>query len=648
MDPIKVIKKLRKADEAYYLTDQTKMSDEDYDTLKKWLQDEHADNPEVKAYLSQVGAPLAAHLDKVKHKIPMGSLSNSMDEAEYRKWHGKHGQPIVMTPKMDGSSIEIIYENGKLVQAITRGDGIEGEDVTRNVRKFKNVPTELEDTMNGSVRGEAMLLIADFAEFFDSANPRNAANGTVRRSDGSGAEHMVFFAFDVVAKGFNAGDLWKTYEDKLIYLAEIGFETVQMALCESADEAIETHGQWATDRDSLPYEIDGMVARVNDEKVFNDMGVTDNRPKGGTAYKFKAMERTTVLELVVLTVGHTGAIIPTGKLKPVEIGGVTVSSVLLNNFEEIERLGVALKDEVKVIRAGDVIPKVIGVAQPGKDRVEIEVPTVCPVCESELVKDGAHLFCRNDGCDARVDALVKSWVKKRNILYLGDTLREYLYEQGIVKTAADLYRLDVESLAEMPIGAGKVGRNAERIMAEIEKSKTATLAEFMGSLGIKMLGRREAKHIIDDGVDTLDKWLAMTADDFEKLPRFSTGGSKATAIAEGIDKVRDLIADLLEVGVKIEEPEEEEAEEVAGDGVLAGKSFCFTGAIQREENGKRLTRKDMWALVKANGGVAHEKPVAGTTYLVQADPESQSSKTKKAIKLGVEVLAEAAFFEMIG
>lgn len=375
MDPIKVIKKLTKADKAYYLTNQTVMSDEDYDALKQWLKTEHGDNPVVKAYLSQVGAPLAEHLEKVKHKIPMGSLDNSNDEAEYRKWHAKHGQPVIMTPKMDGSSIEIVYKDGKLVQAITRGDGIEGEDVSQNVRRFKSVPTELEDTFTGSVRGEAMLHRDDFAKHFEgAANPRNAANGTVRRSDGTGAEHLRFYAFDA-----QNGIDWETYEDKMIYLQEVGFETVVITRCETADEAIEVHGQWAADRDTLPYEIDGMVARVNDEKVFAEMGERDNRPKAATAYKFKAMERTTILEKVVLTVGHTGAIIPTGKLKSVEIGGVNVSSVLLNNFEEIERLGIAIGDYVSISRRGDVIPKIEAVSSLPIYR--------CPECQFEGTYD---------------------------------------------------------------------------------------------------------------------------------------------------------------------------------------------------------------------------------------------------------------------
>lgn len=302
------------------------------------------------------------------------------------------------------------------------------------------------------------------------------------------------------------------------------------------------------------------------------------------------------------------------------------------------------------IKCGTKTIALIKISDDGRhpSRIEIPVPTVCPVCRSKLVKDGAHLFCRNDDCEARQDAKLKTWIKKRNILFIGDSLRDYLFEQSVVRTPADLYKLDQARLAATPSGAGVVGRNAERIMEQIEKSKTATLAEFIGSLGIPMCGRREAKHIIEDGVDTIGKWLRMTAADFEKLPRFSEGGTKAKAISDGIQKVRNLISDLLAQGVKIEEEEEPEEPEMVGATVLEGKAFCFTGAIQREENGKRLTRKDMWALVKLNGGTVHEKVQASTTYLVQADPDSQSSKTKKAEKLGVKVLAEADFFTMIG
>ena len=643
---------LSAASEAYYNTGTPVMSDAEFDAKKEELHKLNPDHP----VLAEIGAPTSEHLEKVKHNIPMGSLNNANNGADFESWFEKTNTGMtsyVAMHKLDGSSVEIVYKKGKLVQGITRGDGIEGEDVTQNVRNFKNVPNDLTSEWSGSVRGEAMLLKADFEEYFSgSANPRNAANGTVRRSDGTGSEHLVFYAFDVGENGFDA------HMDKLAFLENLGFEVVSHELFSDGAISVSDHErkQGILDyreaqievRESLPYEIDGVVVRVNDNDEFKALGERDNRPKGAVAFKLNAVEATTTLEYVELSLGHTGAIIPTAKLKAVHLMGVTVTSALLNNFEEIERLGVAIGDEVKVIRAGDVIPKIIGVAQDGEDRQPIEVPTACIVCNSLLVKDGAHLFCRNDACEGKEEMRLKNWIKKRDIKYVGDSLREKLFNTNAVRSPHELYALTEEYLSGVPIGAGVVGGNAKRIMAEIEKSKTATLSEFMGSLGVKFLGRRQAVHMIEGGIDTLEKFTDLTIERALELDGFST--SKASQIVNGIQACLGEVHALREAGVEVTEPSQEPEPEVAsGSGELAGKSFCFTGKIERVgEDGKRFTRSLMQDLVMQNGGSVMDKVRGGLTYLVQADPDSQSSKSKKAEKLGTEILSEAAFFEMVG
>jgi DNA ligase (NAD+) len=628
-------KKLSAASAAYYNSDKTTMSDEEFDKLKAELQKLMPNHP----FLAQVGAPLAAHLSKAKHNQPMGSLNNSNDEAEYRKWHAKHNKAVVAMWKMDGSSIGLTYENGTLVQAITRGDGFEGEDVTQNARLFKNLPSSVPG-FTGSVRGEALLRLKDFQNHFkDGTNPRNVANGTVRRSTGERAEHISFVAFDMK----NGGN-FKTHKARLDELAKMGFEVVPHQFCKNADEAVGWHTIIAASRASLEYEIDGIVMRVNDESAFLKLGERDNRPKGGTAFKFKAMEATTILESVELSIGTDGRIVPTANLKKVHIGGVDVRRALLNNFEEVERLKVQIGDEVKVIRAGDVIPKIMGVAKAGTNRTPINVPTTCPACGGKVVKDGAHVFCRNDLCDARTERRVKKWITKRNILYIGDSLRGRLYEAGIVTKPHHLYKLSLSTLD------GLVGGNAERVMEQIDKSRAAELAEFMGSLSIKFLGRREAVHMIEDGVDTLDKFLNLTEEAALALPRFST--AKAKAVAEGIQHVRPEIDALLAVGVKVNNPTaspKAPANPGKEEGELKGKSFVFTGKIEKtDEDGKRYTRDMMQDLVIERGGKAPSSVRKGVTHLVQADPSSVSNKTKKAEKLGVKIISEADFFKMLG
>ncbi len=634
-----IAKKLIKASDAYYNSDKVTMSDEEFDKLKTELQRLMPSHP----FLAQVGAPLAKHLSKAKHNQPMGSLNNSNDEADYRKWHAKHEKPVLAMWKMDGSSIGLTYKNGVLVQAITRGDGFEGEDVTQNARLFKNLPAS-PPGFSGAVRGEALLRLKDFQAYFkDGTNPRNVANGTVRRSTGERAEHVSFVAFDM-KNGIN----FTTHKERLDELTNMGFEVVPHQLCKNADEAVGWHAIIAASRSVLEYEIDGIVMRVNDEKTFLKMGERDNRPKAGTAYKFKAMEATTILESVELSIGTDGRIVPTANLKKVHIGGVDVRRALLNNFEEVERLKVQIGDEVKVIRAGDVIPKIMGVAKAGANRVPINAPKTCPTCGTKVVKDGAHVFCRNDLCPARTERRVKKWITKRKILYIGDSLRGRLYKAGIVTKPHHLYKLSEATLE------GLVGRNAERIMAEIDKSRTVELAEFVGSLSIKFLGRREAVHMIEDGVNTFKKFMELTEDAALALPRFSS--TKAKAVVEGIQAVKPEINALLQVGVKVNDPTPSSAvaarpqkKEGKLKGKLAGHVYCFTGKIMREdEDGKRYKRTMMQDLAKEHGGGTSDKVQSGTTHLVLADPNSTSNKTTKAKKLGIELVGEDDFFASVG
>ena len=638
----KLVEELQLASDSYYNSDQTLLTDADFDKKVAELKELDPDNP----FLKLVGSPPeGTHLTKVKHRIPMGSLSNATRDGDksnqsYEDWHKKHDQPVFFSHKLDGSSVEIIYKNGRLIQAITRGDGITGEDVTQNVRKFKNVLEQLKKPFTGSIRGEALLNLDDFAKYFEGEkNPRNSANGTVRRSDGTQAEHMRFIAFDVIN-----GEMFTTQQQKLDYILGLGLDIVYGVLCGNSREVIDEHDRVANERDQLPYEIDGMVAIVNDLARCRALGERDNRPKGAVAFKFKARETTTKLLGVKLTIGHTGAIVPTANLAPVQLGGVTVTSALLNNFEEIERLGIAVNDEVKVVRTGDVIPKVIGVAQAAKNRIPIEAPKECMVCKSTIVKDGAHVWCRNEDCEGKLFRLLKSWVDKRNILHLGDELLAELYENHNVKEPADLYSLTEEYLEKIPRGNGVVGSNAKRISAELEKSKQCPLNELVGSIGVKFLGRRQGEIMINLGIDTLQKFLSVTIDGLATYDGFST--SKATAIVEGLAKSRGRISGLIEAGVIVLKPELKP--EPTGDGPLSGQCFVFTGAIEKtDDSGTRYTRKRMWDVVTENGGSYEDKVKGGVTHLVQADPSKESSKTKKAKKQGTEIISEAQFWDMV-
>lgn len=629
----KIVKLLKEASEAYYNSDETFISDVEFDALKEQLRQLDPTHE----FLSEVGFKPTEMLAQVKHQIPMGSLNKTTVE-DYPVWHQKRKGPYCASLKMDGSSIEIIYVLGKLVQAITRGDGIVGEDVTQNVRKFKNVPLMMNDKFTGSVRGEAILHIEDFQKFFtDKANPRNAANGTVRRKDGDRAEHLRFYAFDSAN-----GKKFKTHTEKLRYLEQNGFDVVRHIT--RGEDVISWFNIIGQIRLSLSFEVDGIVVRLDDEVAFDVAGEHGSCPKGAVVLKWEAMKAETVLIDVELTIGHTGAIIPTGKFNPVPIGGVTVSSVLLNNFDYIKGLDLEIGDTVLVERAGDVIPHVVKVVSRPKDRKPIILPADCPFCGFRLEKIGVHLICKNEDCDGKNLGLVDSWIRKRNIKFIGDGILEMLYNRGLVRKPQDLYSLKEEVLYALPLGNGIVGERAKVIIAEIEKSKKSSLNEFIGSIGVKFLGRRQAEIMISQGVDTLEKFQTISIEKLSVLEGFST--TKATGIVEGLAEMKETIKALLDAGVKITEKKEIKKEVVMGK--LNGQAYCFTGGINKvDANGVRYTRSRMWELVEKNGGVVHEDVKSSTTFLVQADPSSQSSKTKKATKMGVGILGEDDFFKSL-
>jgi DNA ligase (NAD+) len=334
--------------------------------------------------------------------------------------------------------------------------------------------------------------------------------------------------------------------------------------------------------------------------------------------------------------------VPTGKFEPVSIGGVTVSSVLLNNFDYIQGLDLAIGDTVLVERAGDVIPHVVRVVKKAIFRNFIVPPVDCPFCGFKLVKIGVHVVCKNDACDGRNLGLVESWLRKRNIKFIGDSILAMLYEKGIVRKVSDLYYLKEGDLVNLPLGNGIVGERAKGIIAEIEKSRECPLNEFVGSLGVKFLGRRLAEIMIGKGIDTLEKFQNIDIESLSKMEGFST--TKATGIVEGLVTVKETIRALLEAGVKI--TEEQKKEIVMGK--LNSRSYCFTGGINKvDPNGIRYTRAMMWELTQNNGGIVHENIKPDTTFLVQVDPDSQSSKTKKALKMGVGILSEEDFFKSL-
>lgn len=616
--------RLREASKAYYGDGEQLLDDRQFDRLRDELEELDPQN----SFLTEVGAPPNSALAKVKHKIPMGSLKKINTCAEFNTWRNTVSKTAsnlecLVECKLDGISIELIYRGGKFVQAITRGDGKTGEDVTHSIKKAKGFPKTISVKTEVSVRCEALLLIEDWKKYLaDKANPRNAVSGLVRRTDGENSEHICCVAFDVLTdKNFI------TEADRIKWLkSEKFFVTWSKAVKPDQVEAL-VNGLESR-RAALKYEIDGAVVKLNKIADQKKLGEHNGRPYWARAWKFAAMGAHTILNDVEWAVGTQGTINPVAKVKPVVVGGTTISNVTLHNMDEIKRLGVQIGDEVEVIRAGDVIPQICRVVTKGKKRTKITIDA-CPACGSDVKRDGPKLFCLNAGaCTGTQFKKIQKWVKKRGIMFLGDSNLETLWDANTVRSVVDLYELTVDSMVKAGLGR----RMAEKILEQIEKSKNCSLADLIGSLSLDMLGRSEAGNLIDQGVDTLDKWRKMTVFQIEAMPGFQR--TKATRISSAVQDSWFLI-EAVAAKLVIVKPKPK-------GGKLSGKSLviCLTGSMSR-------SRKEIAADIEAAGHLVSDRVSKELTHLCQADPTSKSSKSKKAEKLGIPIISEKQLVDML-
>ncbi len=635
---------LTAADAAYHNGSDALMEDAAYDALRKELfilAPNHS-------LLTRVGAPAARDsiLEKRHHTIPMGSLAKAMDREEWDAWVAKMAAAghtrFTASLKMDGGSVSLEYRDGALVQAVTRGDGQIGEDITANALRFRDVPktgvTLGAQPFTGFVRAEIMLTHDDWlrADPDQTSNPRNLGNGISRRKDGEQAELLTAYAF----AGYDAHGCGVAATEKGVIdaLRVMGFQT---AGAETGDAAAmwRSFERTGTARAKLPYWIDGVVVKVDDIAAQRALGESSGCPRGQVAIKFPAAGAETELLDVELTVGHTGAIIPTGKLKPVQIGGTTVSSVLLCNWAIIEALGVAIGDTVEVVKAGDIVPRVIRVVKGGKNRRQIARPTACPSCGGTvshvITTDGEQsvaLYCRNDtDCPAQATGKIARFIASVGILGIGDEVLAAIVEQLGVRTAADLYTLGTgsnEDLANVQLSNGRLGESrADRIVAEIDKVSKLTLAQFLGSIGIEGLGKRRVQLIqaaVPGQLDTLDDW---TSGKLEKLAEQAGVPNTGARISDDVDTALPLIEQFLANGVTII------AAAAPKPANAAAKSFCITGTLSRP-------REELIAAIEAAGHTFKSSVSKGLHYLVIADPASTSSKAVKARKLGTQCISE--------
>lgn len=661
--------KIDKADAAYYRHGNlTIMTDSEYDSLKRQLKELCPEDER----LSRVGFVVEQSESKIKHVYPMGSLDNTEDGID-----GLHkflesidalSKPLVMSHKIDGSSITASYRLGKLVRVATRGNGIEGTDITKNGIMFRNLPTTIQSPLELEVRGEAILFRQEFDKIMkdeeEASNPRNVGNGILGRDDGTDSDKINFIAFDV--KEVSSTESTSSVNSlkvssKFTLLTKLGFDVVSHKVVGNYDEAIAYYDTVYGMRNSLDYEIDGIVIMPDDYSV--RMSIDDDqtrlRPKYARAIKFPHLSGIATLEDVTITVGHTGAIIPTAKISKTRVGGVYVSNVLLNNWEEIKRLNVNIGDKVKVVLAGDIIPKITEVVEKLSEGSFPE-PQCCMCSKrhktTRLIRDGekgAVTYCcgaLESDCDIASVEKIKHWIGGSKtgigILGIGDSIVEQLVLDGLLKNAADLYKLDVDTLAKVKIGGRiSVGKSrAKTIIDNIKDKSIVKLHEFLGCLGVPFLGRRRAQILIKDAdgkLDNIDNWLDISY--LSSVLLGITGETMTEAICAGIDSNMSFIKEMLEqvkigdksvgltehdiVAMKFGEAFDGAFAEPVVDKKFEGLSFCFTGTRECIEEVERL------------GGEIKSGVSKNLSILVQADPTSMTTKTQKAESYGVRIIS---------
>lgn len=650
---------VRHHDELYHVQDKPEISDYDYDKLfneLKELEAAHPDFDRSDSPTQRVGGRPLDLFEKAAHRTPMLSLQNSYSpedildfDARVRKAL-KREEPIEYhcEPKFDGLAIELIYEDGLLVRALTRGDGSVGEDVTSNVRTIRSVPLRLKAAKPPAlfeVRGEALMFKADFKRLNEQqdeagepafANPRNAAAGTIRQLDSSitAARPLRFFAY---ALGVVEGKTFKKQTEIEETLAEYGFQVPLniAAVVASAEEAVEYYHKVEKKRSDYPFDIDGVVIKVNSIALQDDLGMVARSPRWATAAKFKPEQAQTVVEEIAVQVGRTGVLTPVAIMTPVKVGGVTVTHATLHNEEEIERKDVRVKDTVIVQRAGDVIPEVVSVVldkRPASSK-PFKMPTKCPACGSPTHKleDEVAVRCTNPFCVAVLKESLKHFVGRRamNMEKVGDRLIETLVDEKLLSRYSDFYRLTREDLLALERQGEK---SVENILKSIEASKNTTLARFVFALGIRFVGETTAKHLADHYL-TIDRLAEAPEEDLLQVPEIGTKVAKAIREWFGDKKLSKEIDQMIELGVRIAPPQR------ALGGALSGKSFVITGTLP-------VKRDDAKDLIEKNGGKILSSVSSKLNYLVAGD--DPGSKLEKARDLDVAVLSWDELLRMIG
>lgn len=618
-----------------YYNDRPELTDAEFDSLWDELSALAPDSP----VLARVGADAADGFPKARHVLPMGSQAKAADPEEFLAWCAKVSLPeYVVEHKLDGASLELQYESGRLVRAVTRGDGSVGDDITPNARRMAGVPATLPGAWSGAVRGEVVMSRATHRDYFpDKANCRNAANGIMKRKDGVGAERLEVICYDAAPSGLYDGESGGLFApapeppfddelDKVAWLREAGFGVVEPELFAAPYEVVDYRARVMDARGSLPFDIDGLVVKARKVDV-DDMRRA--RPERQIAFKFPLEEATTTL--VDVEWSESGAnYTPVGIIEPVRLAGTTVRRASLANVSVLRGMGLRLGARVAVVKRGEIIPKIEGLVEDLPGSRDIPVPVTCS-CGASLVDDGTRLFCPNATCPKKRLHRLEKWLATLDVMEFGTTILRRLFESGRVTTIADLYGLEVDELASYE----RMGEaSATKIVQNLRARDAVTLAEFVAGFDIEGLGLLSMEKVQAAGFDTLERLRAATTEELSGIDGF--GDIMAEALAAGLVELRDEMDAVLATGrLAIRPPS-------ASGGTLAGLSFCFTGELTS------MKRSRAQAIVKSLGGSVKSAVAKGLSYLVTNDPSSGSEKSRKAAALGIAVIDEKAFIDLIG
>jgi len=640
-------KKIAHHEHLYYVLDAPEITDAEYDRMMRELQGLEEAHPELvtdDSPTQRVGGKPREGFVKVAHSSPMLSLDNALNEGELRDFDrrvrdllGEEKFEYVAELKLDGLSLAVHYREGKFAQAVTRGDGATGEDVTENAKTIRSIPFRAKAE---EVRGEVVFNRKSFDKLNEEraaaglpvfANPRNAAAGSLRVLDPTitASRRLDYFSYYSVPAP-------ATQHETLERLAEMGFKVnPNWRKCKDIEALVAFCKEWEEKRDGLPYEIDGVVAKVDAIAQQQRLGWRHKAPRWAIAFKFPARQEETVVEDIGVSVGRTGTLTPGAFFRPVNVGGVMVSRATLHNEDEVERLGVQIGDTVLVERAGDVIPHVVRVVKEGEDRRPFRMPTKCPVCGGEIVRaEGeAASRCINISCPAKLKETILHWAGRgvMNIDGMGEALVDQLVDTGLVKNVADLYALKLDDL----MGLERMGKkSAEKVLANIDASRRAPLPRILNGLGIPFVGERTGQFLAEEFGD-LDKIASADEDELQKAEE--VGPKVSRSIHQFFEEKHNhaLIEKLRAAGFSFTH-----AVKKREGGPLAGKTLVLTGTWRNR------AREEAKQKIEAAGGKVAGSVSKKTNYVVAG--EEAGSKLDKARELGVEVIDEARLLAMIG